>query len=147
MADELVAFSYLVASTLLGVIVGGLLQYYVAKSQDERRFKREDAKKLELDKRRKMSAYRQLKGHIDRIVAMTQGTTQRSIRSDQLEAMDSIISQNFDVLDESTRGAWDTKSITYASTQPWVTVTFEAFIADLNDHYEGLRYRAIPPKS
>jgi hypothetical protein len=133
---------------MVGALIGAVAGLYGLKQQDERRNKREDDKKAALDKRRKESAYRQLKAHIDGITALGPPmATQYSIRSEQLDAMNSLIIQNFDVLDESTRGAWDTKGVSYSSTPPWVTLTFPAFVKDINDHYEEIRCKAIPTKS
>ena len=136
-----------ICGTLLGALIGAGVGLYGLKQQDERRNKREDEKKATLDKRRKDSAYRQLKAHTDSITALDPRATQYSIRSEQLDAMNSLIIQNFDVLDESTRGAWDTKGVAYSSTPPWITLTFAAFVRDINDHYEALRYNAIPTES
>ncbi len=142
-----------VVYSLLGVVVGSVMQYYISKAQDERRFKREEEKKSELDNKRKITAYRLLKSFTDRIAWRTQATgeTQKTVLEEELEGMESTIAQNYDVLDETTIAAWDTKSITrtgYGSdSTPWVVLVFEAFIADVNKHYEEYRYKAIPPKS
>ena len=128
--------------SLVGAFIGAIAGLYGLKQQDERRNKREDDKKAALDKRRKESTYRQLKAHVDGITALNPTATQYSVRSEQLDAMNLLIIQNFDVLDESTRGAWDTKGVAYSNTPPWVTLTFAAFVSDINEHYEQIRYRA-----
>jgi hypothetical protein len=48
LTDELASFFYLVGSTLLGVVIGGLLQYYITLRQDARKAREEEKKSREL---------------------------------------------------------------------------------------------------
>jgi len=149
MDTDLLTFSYLVASTLLGVVIGGVLQYYISKAQDDRRLKKEAEKKRELDQKRKVATYRRLQSLVERVLWRTAGTTERELTNAELEGIESTIAQNFDVLEKSTVAAWDTKHIVKTTYDPdlWVTVQCEAFWKDVSDHYNELKYSAIPPKS
>jgi hypothetical protein len=146
MDGDILTFSSLIGSTLLGVIVGGLLQYYITKGQDERRFKIEEEKRKKFDFQRRVAAYRRLKGLIDIIVWRSGPTTVRALTPDELEKIELTIAQNYDVLDETTVAAWDTRNIVQPTASS-VTMQIEAFIPDVKKHYDQYRYKAIPPTS
>jgi hypothetical protein len=130
-----------ITSTLLGVIVAGGLQYYTAKKQDERRFKDELVRKRERDYKRKVAAYRRLNSFIVRIkwkrFDPTQGP-QRLVSKDELEGIEAVVAENYDVLDPSTLTAWDKKFVLSVLYNPELTaqVSFDEFIADVEKHYK-----------
>lgn len=138
-----------IASTLLGGLVAWVSQYYSSKKQDERRFKHEVEKKQELDHKRMVATYRRLWGIADRIVSRQVTETVKWITSEEYEMIESIIVQNFDVLDASTVAAWDTKNIVETLIRSAGGVNFrvqcEAFWPDVKKHYDKYKYNAIPP--
>ena len=148
--------SELVIATLLGAVVGGVvggvISHFVTKSQDERRFNHEEEKKKGLDLKRKIRAYRHLKVLIDRVTDR-KADPPRRISEQEFHDMESTVTQDYDVLDETTVAAWDTRQIISGSSIGpeerefgifYLSIQFESFIKDVNDHYDQFRYKAIP---
>ena len=134
-----------ISSTLLGVVVGGIVNNYIMKKQDERKFKHEKEESQALDRKKRAAAYRRLWSITERV--LSQGTAAEPVRllsNLEYETIESIIEQNADVLAKTTVAAWDTKSISTPQHIAGVLVLCAAFWPDVKKHYEELRYNAIP---
>jgi len=66
-------------------------------------------------------------------------TAQITISMQDYKIIDSIIAQNFDVLDEKTVTTWDSRKIV-GSDGLMANVQLDAFLDDVNKHYEKLKH-------
>jgi hypothetical protein len=128
---------------IVGTILGAFLTYVFAERRDR---KRDNAAR----QKREEATYRRLKGFANRIASsyILENGVRYNIPLENLEIIDLIIAQNIDVLDTSTVAAWDDREIIEPTESiPHSGVKLEAFLDDVNKHFEKFKHTAIPPQT
>lgn len=137
--------------TLLGAFISSVFGYYALKKQDDRRFKHNEEEQKKLQLKRRIAAYRRLASITETVLSRSKvGEPVRWLSGAEYETIQSIISQDFDVLDNSTVAAWDTRGMVqppYTTGDSTVKVLCEAFWPDVKKHYDAIKFSAIPPTS
>ena len=116
-------------STLIGVAVGGFLGFLFGELREFLRNRR-------IHRKRRVAAYRRLKGIIDPI-EWRSPVTAAQISPKELDKLEETLSEYSDVLDDSTLEAWNTKKIITRTTTDYpYTIDFNLFVTDVKLHYD-----------
>ena len=114
-------------STLIGVAVGGFLGFLFGELREFLRNRR-------IHRKRRVAAYRRLKGIIDPI-EWRSPVTAAQISLAELDKLEETLSEYSDVLDDSTLEAWDMKKIIIRGTTEYShTIDFNLFVTDVMRH-------------
>jgi cellobiose-specific phosphotransferase system component IIB len=150
-------------SQLVGIVIGAILGFVgaivVTLLQYKLTVRRDKQRDSDARRKRQEATYRRLKGLADKVswtpkvtfeegefakATFVPGKPVKTISMQDLGIIDSIMAQNFDVLDTETVAAWDTRKIIEANGL-MANVQLDAFLDDVNEHYDRFKHTEVLP--